>query len=254
MAVISFLLAPFFWFYVLIFRFREKRFGRKVNYNYLPEEFVPFALPLHMDLLWCRRGFLGLNKCFVPKGTPYSARFDDASPWFQSWIGHYSLDSIVSIPQQSELEQVQFLSQAAIADQNYWLFSYGMKNPKSQLDKESLRKVSERLLDNGLNQKVYYGEIHSGIDDSRYNKFDFRFTHLASTKIASLYNHTKVEPKLLDKDLTPSKHKRVNLFGYFSVIEINPKKYLLNYVCGSLENKEKIDPELQKIILNIAIT
>ena len=253
MNFITLLLTPFYYLSVLLYRLRERLFGYDIVYRYLPKEIDKHFLPVHMDLFWIRRGFLGRNKCLVPKGDPYSARFDENSPWFQTWVGTYFLRSLKKIKHQSQLKEAMALGSAAIEDQNFWLISYGVPHPNSMIVKQSIKKLSERTL-NGFNQKIYYGEIKSGVDDSRSNKYDFTSIHIGSTKIASIYNGSKVNPKLLQKDKHPSMVDKVDLFGYFSVIELNPQKFLLTYVCGTKENKEKIDAELIKIINNIGIS
>ena len=243
---------PFCYLYVVLYRLREKLFGYEIEYQYLPKDIDRDFIPIFMDPVWMRHGFLGRNKCLVPKGHPYSERFNELNPWFQSWVGTYYLGSFVNPKYNSEIKKVRFLSNAAIEDQNYWLISYGVPHPNSHLIKDSIKKVGERKLGEFI-QKIYYGEIESSVDDSKYNNFDMTFAHISSVQIASIYNKRHIKPQLLLKDNHPSEANKVRLFGYFSVVEITKRKYLLTYVCGTKENSEKINQELLKVIKNISI-
>ncbi len=252
MNTLLFLLTPFFYFYVFIYSIREKLFGYDAIFNYLPAEILKIYMPVHMDIFWLKRGFFGRNKCMVPKGHPYSARFDSTSPYFQTWIGNYYLTRFTKEKFKSELDKVMYLGGASIEDQNVWLLSYGIMHPDSKIINKSIVKVSERKLGN-FTQKVYYGEMESFIDDSKSNNYDFKIVHLSSSRIAAIYNGKEVNPRFLQKDRKPTLNEKAILFGYFSVIQISKGKYILSYACGTKENKDKISGELLSIMNNISV-
>jgi hypothetical protein len=205
-----------------------------------------------MDLIWIKRGFFGRNKCLVPKGNPYSARFDSNDKYFQSWVGTYFLTSLFNRKFNNKLERVYFLSNAAIEDQNMWLRSYGYRNPKSFIIKDSIKLISEQEI-NGFKQEIYYGEMQSGIDDSIYNKFDIKLFHLISVLSGEIYSGVKMNIDFLSKDDTPTNSRETKLFGYYSLIEIKPYQYMISYVCGSVEYKNAINKELLGIINNLEV-
>ncbi len=239
--------------YFLTIKLRETLWRYDIKYRYLPESYSKIFLLLHMDLFWIKRGFLGYNKCLIPKlENGFSKRFNDKSIWFQSWIGTYHLTSFLNFKGLAELEKVILLSNSALLDQNYWLLSYGVRKPLTQLNIKSLKKVSQESI-KGFNQVIYYGEMATQIDDSKYNKFDIKLIHYFSSIVACIYNKVKINPNLLNKDRVNSSKRNINLFGYFSVIELPGNKYLLTYVCGDLEKRDKLNNELLKVISNLDI-
>ena len=254
MKISLFLLSPFIYVYVWLYRIRERLFRLDIRYKYIPESIERFYLPVHMDLFWIRRGFLGRNKCLVPKGSPYSQRFELGSPWYQTWIGSYYLRSFMRIQWETELELVKVLGRAAIEDQNYLLKIYGTTHPESKIIYDSLKKVSQRVVNN-YQQIIYYGEMITGVDDSisSSNRSIHRTIHQVSMRVSSIYNRRNFNSLLLEKDRTPSAMGIIRLFGYFSIIQINPRKFILTYVCGAVDNKAKINHELLRTINNIEV-
>lgn len=246
------LLTPTYYLYVWAYRLRELLFSFDVLYRYLPEEFDRNYIIVHMDLFWIKRGYIGRNKCLIPKGHPNSNRFNEDSMWYESWIGTYTLRSIFKDNSSTELEKVCKLGMAAIEDQNYWMITYGVLHPNSYIDETTVVKVGERKL-GGFTQHIFYGEIVTDNDDSKYNKVDFPLIHLAASKVVSIYNRSKVDKSFLLKDGIFSDRKSLNLFGYFSYIELNKHKYLLSYACGTKSNKEKVENELLKVMNSIDV-
>lgn len=240
------------WIYVIVYKIRENIFGYIVKFDYLPKEISPIKLPVHMDLFWLRKGFLGRNLCLVPKGHPYSYRFNNEDKYYQTWIGTYYIHDFLHNRFKNKKEKVSFLANSAIEDQNEWLRVYGFINPQSKVIKNSIKFIEEINIC-GFKQSIYYGEMETGIDDSLKNKGDAPFIHLFSIKTGELYSKIKVNYKLLYKDPKPSVEQNVKLFGYFGVLEITPGKYILNYVCGTQFNKNKIEMELLKVIRNVQL-
>jgi hypothetical protein len=239
--------------FVDLFKLREKHFGADVKYGYLPKEIDTVFLPMHMDFFWARKGFFGKNKCLVPKGNPYSARFDDGNKFFQTWIGTYSITNLGNKKFSTSLQMLNFFQQAAILDQNMWLKVYGVKNPKTFVISDSIKFIKEKKLGKNT-QSIFYGEMRTNLDDYITNGKGVKFIHYLSTAIASVYNNKKVSKNLLEPDNDPTKgNGNIQLFGYYSIVPISKRKYLITYVCGSLKNKGIIDKELFKIIDKLEI-
>jgi hypothetical protein len=252
MRVLSALITPIAWLYVLIFRLREQTFGHIVKHRYLPKEILPIYLPVHMDLFWLKRGFYGRNLCLVPKGHPYSYRFQEDNKFFQTWVGTYYLNSINHNKFTTRKEKIFYLANAAIEDQDAWLKVYGFSKAHSRVTKSSMKFIGEFEVA-GFKEVIYYGEMLAGVDDYLQNKGDLSLVHVFSAKVGEIYSRKKINLKLLIKDHKPSQNELVKLFGYFSVIELSENKYLLNYACGTQENKQEISHELLKVMRNLQV-
>ncbi|HLD03744.1 MAG TPA: hypothetical protein VJC17_03150 [Candidatus Dojkabacteria bacterium] len=251
MKLLSVLLTPFAWLYVVLFKIRERLFGYKADFGYLPSKILPVSLPVHMDMFWLKRGFYGRNLCMVPRGHPFSERFKQESPFYQSWVGTYYLNSVRNNLNINTREFTLSLAKAAVADQDAWLKIYGVAGVKTRVVKSSV-KFLEKDVVSGFNREIYYGEMVSGTDDFQ-SSADFQVIHLFSALTGKIYSRKNINLKLLYKDEKPSLSPLVKLFGYISVIRINNNKFILSYVCGAQENKSQINDKLFKTIRSIKI-
>ena len=251
MRVLSLLLTPVAWLYVLLFRIRERLFGYKAVFSYLPSAILPVNLPVHMDIFWLKRGFYGRNLCMVPKGHPFSERFKQESPFYLSWVGTYYLNSVRNNLNINTKEFTLSLAKAAVADQDAWIKIYGVTGIKTRVVKSSV-KFLEKDEVSGFNREIYYGEMITGTDDFQ-SSADFQVIHLFSALAGKIYSRKNINLKLLYKDDKPSLKPEIKLFGYISVIIISSNKFILSYVCGAQENKSQINDELYKTIRSIKI-
>lgn len=246
----SFLASSFSTFY----KFRERKFGYDIKYKYIPKEYLQAPLIMFLDLIWLPRGFTGRNKCFIPNGNSCSDHFNASSKYYQSWIGTYSLKSLRDKKFNDEGDTIRYFSEAAIKDQEAWLITYGCTHYQTRLILKSLEFVQRKEV-NGFEQIIYKGEMFSGLDNSRHN-FKLHFpSHRFSLAAAAFYNNLLMNLSLLtpSKNLCVSKD-RIRLFGYFSVIKVSKRKYLVTYCCGAKSNEEEVKKELRKVIQNIEIS
>lgn len=236
--------------YVYFYKLREKLFGYDLQYGYFPTEILDIPSIVMMDFVWITRGFLGRNKYYVPKGNPQSKRFDPTSKYYQSWVGIYALRSLRRKSFLNDNEMVQYLSQAAISDQESYLKLYGSKDRYARLLTRSLKPVKTKQLGR-YKQIIFKGEIVTGLEGRRpCPDIVYRLGPLAAQK----YSNREVDSRLmLSKPSSVIENKRAHLFGYFAVTEISPTRFLIAYVCGTLENEELIDKELFRMIDSIKI-
>jgi hypothetical protein len=239
----------FIWFY----RIREKLFGIDVKYKYFPPGISTTPMPMIMDLFWLKRGFLGRNKCFIPKGNLHSERFNHESKYFQTWIGTYFLFKIFPQKHSNTYDKVLKLSQAAVANQESWLKIYGCLHPKTRVILNSVKLIKIRKVDK-YNQVIFRGEMDTGLDNSVKNKKASSFFINLSAKVISKYSNENVNVEFLKPNkIFASENDRTRLFGYFSIIEVSNWKYILTYVCGAKENEKEISKDLYKVIDSIKL-
>jgi len=246
MMMISLLLSIYVYFYKL----REKLFGYDLQYGYFPTEILDIPFIVMMDFAWITRGFLGRNKYYVPKGDPQSKRFDPTSKYYQSWVGIYALRSLRKRSFSYDEEMIQYLSQAAVSDQKSYLKLYGSKDIYVRPLIKSLEPVKTKQLGK-YKQIIYRGEIITGLEGKRPHP---NVVYQLGSFIAQKYSNRKVDSRImLSKSSPVTENKRAHLFGYFAATEISPTKFLMAYVCGTLENEELIDKELFRMVDSIKI-
>lgn len=231
--------------YVYFYKFREKLFGYDLRYGYFPTEILDIPFVLIMDFIWITRGFLGQSKYYVPKGSPQSKRFDSTSKYYQSWVGVYALRSLRKKSFSNDNEMIQYLSQAAVSDQESHLKFYGSKDVYARLLTESLKPVKTKQLGE-YKQITFRGEIITGLEGKRPHR---DIVYQLGSFIARKYSNKKVDSRtMLSEPSSVVENKRAHLFGYFAVTKISSTKFLIGYVCGTLENEELIDKELFRMI------
>ncbi len=235
------------------FQRREKAFGFDVNYSYLPAEIDPKFLIMHMDPFWLKYGFVGRNKCLMPKGNPSSLRFDHRNKYFQTWVGSYFVTTLIPFWFDSPLEVVKFFTRSFEPDQENWLKLYGAVHPQTKLIPETITEITTRKIGN-FTQFIYRGELWSGLDDNVSNKPVSEDFLKIATETLTIYNNQPVTTEWLSPDNFPTPgHDRIRLFGYFSIIKVKPRRYILTYVCGAKDYEQQISAELLRIITNVAL-
>jgi len=236
--------------YVHFYKLREKLFGYDLQYGYFPTEILDIPFIVMMDFVWITRGLLGRNKYYVPKGNPQSKRFDPTSKYYQLWVGIYALRSLRRKSFLNDNEMVQYLSQAATSDQKSHLKLYGSKDIYARLLTRSLKPVKTKQLGR-YKQIIFKSEIVTGLEGRRPHP---DIVYRLGSLVAQKYSNRKVDSRImLSKSSSVVENKRAHLFGYFAVTEISPTRFLMAYVCGTLENEELIDKELFRMIDSIKI-
>lgn len=207
-----------------------------------------------MDLFWIKHGFIGRNICFIPNGESISDRFNEASPYYESWIGSYFIYDLKRREFATKEDAAIFFSNAALADQDAWLRTYGIENPQTKFLTSSLLHVKSKHIGE-FEQDIFYGEITTANDDFVDHRSSFisknfpkKYIRMATEE----YNQTEIPKNFFASDYS-NRQSKVKLFGFYSIVRMSKRKYIVTYACTGIEHKAETYGELLKVVEDIQI-
>lgn len=239
--------------YAHFYKFRERRFGYNLRFNNFPKGFSKQPFIIIMDPMWILSGMYGLNRFYIPDGEKYSARYDETSSLFQSWLGTYFVNMVSKKNLPEETNLAYDFAKAALLDQKFWLLSHGSRNTKVKLLDESIEEV-EVVENDGFTQFIFEGLIESGIDDEKQRRKVFDFLYEPNAKIAAEYSDKQAISTLLMNDPQSSVSFEIKLKGYYGVIPVSAKKFIINYFCVPEQNFEEYKNEMMNCLKSFEIS
>ena len=215
---------------------REYEVGYRIELNTDKSKWLGNGIPFDMSSVWKKFGLnaVGVNYLTVGSSTNnLSSRFDSSSPYYQAWLGGYTVKFTNS--QEWALEDHFKLG---IADQKNWLHLYGVKSPTVEVDRESVADLREVNI-SGYNGRFYRGIIKSNTDvGNNYNNL-----YLSAIWAGGTYFYKRYDPDLVlsYKNFIPrwtdneplSPYQVIDLEGYIAILELAKGTRAILYVNGA---------------------
>ncbi len=214
----------------------EREIGYKIKLNADKSKWLGNGFPFNISPVWKKFGLDAVGINYLTVGSlinNLSSRFDTSSPYYQAWLGGYTIKFT-----DSHEWKLEDHSKLAIADQKGWLQLYGVKNPMVEVDRGSVADLGEVNI-SGYSGRLYKGIIKSNTDvGNNYNKI-----HLSAIWAGGTYFYKKYDPDLVlsyknfiprwtDSDqLLP--YQIIDLEGYFAILELTGRTKAILYVNGA---------------------
>lgn len=189
-----------------------------------------------MSPVWKKFGLDAVGINYLTVGSlinNLSSRFDTSSPYYQAWLGGYTVKFTNS--REWKLEDHFKLG---VADQKNWLHLYGVKNPTVEVDSGSVADLGEVNI-SGYNGRLYKGIIKSNTDvGNNYNNI-----HLSAIWAGGAYFYKEYDPDLVlsyknfiprwtDNELL-SPYQVIDLEGYIAILALTERTKAILYVNGA---------------------
>lgn len=132
----------------------------------------------------------------------------------------------------SNLELITFLAQCALEDQHGWLKLFGHKHMKVSLEENDLKFIEEKRLANGKTLKIFFGVIHTDVDDHNQKHNTPFVLKTAGDLAAKIFNSRMSLDCSIELDSKRSERADITLIGYWGVLKKSEKKYEVIYAAA----------------------
>lgn len=246
------ILKPLLLLAYFITKLKEKRLRYILAFKNLPASFIQGQVIYEMDQVWQRQGIDALGTNYFTFGAIEqceSSRFNQASPYFQTWLGGY----IVKFNQKKNWE-INDHFRLAKADQDNWLRIYGNNKPRVIIDNKTIEELGQIEI-SGFKGNLFRGNIFSDTDVGN-GKISL-YNRIKIAGLAVYFNQSNPKLNIKSSNLMPSKgsiarsnsFENIMLRGYIAIIDISESIKAVLYVNAAVyKDKQGIEHDNFKIL------
>ena len=215
------------------YRRAERGVGYKIEFTYLPDQWLQSVMRCDMTATWKAFGLgilHGTNHFTVGAiCNGKSERFNKTADSYQSWIGGY----VVRLSNDRKWEIQDHLN-LAVADQMSWLGKwYGDPSPLCIMKASEFKRLKSITID-GYNAELYTGSCitHSDVGSSPASLK----LRIASAVMSEMFNLFDKEGDVPSQALVPESkrnaYEKLELKGFIAIVEVEANTKVVLYSNG----------------------